>query len=471
MSAASRLPSAQEIARALGGHVRRGGDIAFPGPRRKPADRSCTLRVDAKAPNGFVVADARGKIPGLELKDHVCSMLGLEAFKPKHKSGNGSAARSGKNQEVRDLSTKDGRNGGGGGSTVSPRASGGRIRLHHLKDIQLSTRRRDLVTRLIPRVGLTVVYGPPKSGKSFFVMDIAASVAFGRECHGRRVEQGPAIYCYLEGQSAASVRIEAIRQHYRNDNTESAPFYLMPVTIDLVAEHLDLIAAIKNALGAMRPHVIVIDTLNRSFSGSESSDLDMTNYIKALDAIRDAFECAVIVVHHCGHEASRPRGHSALAGATEAVIGVKKESAGQFIATVDMMKDGPEGDVIAGRLDPINVGHDEDGEVIRSCVVVPIEAPARKASIKPPKLYKSDATALKALRRALDEKGEPPPASGTIPHNTKVVPRGVWRDYAFKFGISGSDEDRAMRKAFSSSFERLIANSRVGYEEPFAWII
>jgi len=34
--------------------------------------------------------------------------------------------------------------------------------------------------------------------------------------------------------------------------------------------------------------------------------------------IRNAFGCAVIVVHHCGIDATRPRGHTSLAGAVDA---------------------------------------------------------------------------------------------------------------------------------------------------------
>ena len=48
--------------------------------------------------------------------------------------------------------------------------------------------------------------------------------------------------------------------------------------------------------------------------GSEASDADMSDYIKAVDAVREAFNCAVLVVHHCGHEASSPRGHTFLTG-------------------------------------------------------------------------------------------------------------------------------------------------------------
>jgi len=44
---------------------------------------------------------------------------------------------------------------------------------------------------------------------------------------------------------------------------------------------------------------------NRSIRGSESNDEDMTAYVNAADAIRTAFEGAVIIVHHCGIDGTR----------------------------------------------------------------------------------------------------------------------------------------------------------------------
>ena len=77
--ASSEFPSPRAIALALGGHVRADGSIAFPGPGRKRKDRSCTLKLDAGAPDKFVVADARCEIPWQQLKDHVRCVLGLPA--------------------------------------------------------------------------------------------------------------------------------------------------------------------------------------------------------------------------------------------------------------------------------------------------------------------------------------------------------------------------------------------------------
>ena len=82
--------------------------------------------------------------------------------------------------------------------------------------------------------------------------------------------------------------------------------------MDLIKEHPDLIAAIRDLEAA--PVAVVLDTLNRSLTGSENSDEDMGAYIKATDAIREAFDCSVLVVHHCGINDSRPRGHTSLTG-------------------------------------------------------------------------------------------------------------------------------------------------------------
>src|SRR5262249_2190184 len=90
------------------------------------------------------------------------------------------------------------------------------------------------------------------------------------------------------------------------------PFYLEPVTLDLVRDHRALNAAIRRQLGDDRPVAVVLDTLNRSIRGSESSDEDMTAYVNAADAIPTAFGRAVTTVHHCGIHRPRPRAHASL---------------------------------------------------------------------------------------------------------------------------------------------------------------
>jgi hypothetical protein len=74
------------IARQLGGDVS-GTQVLAPGPGHSAADRSLSIKLDARAPDGFVVHSFAGDDP-IKCKDYVREKLGLDAFKP---NGNGSS--------------------------------------------------------------------------------------------------------------------------------------------------------------------------------------------------------------------------------------------------------------------------------------------------------------------------------------------------------------------------------------------
>ena len=184
-----------------------------------------------------------------------------------------------------------------------------RIKLLPFNEIKLDTKRRYLVGGLIPRVGLIVVWGPPKSGKSFWTFDLAMHVALGWKYRARRTQQGVVIYCAFEGQSGIEARVEAFRQEHLAEDHDDIPFYVEPVNLNLVREHGELIKAVKATLGDTMPVVVVLDTFNRSLQGSESSDEDMTAYVRAADAIREIFQ---LRRYHCSslrhrrHPTTRP---------------------------------------------------------------------------------------------------------------------------------------------------------------------
>jgi hypothetical protein len=66
-------------------------------------------------------------------------------------------------------------------------------------------------------------------------------------------------------------RCEAFRQRHLSEQAEVPPFYLLPVTLDLVRDQQELIGLIRSTLDTA-PVAIVLDTLNRSLRGSENSD-------------------------------------------------------------------------------------------------------------------------------------------------------------------------------------------------------
>jgi hypothetical protein len=273
-----------------------------------------------------------------------------------------------------------------------------RISLLPFDEIKLGVEPRYLVNGIIPRVGLVVVWGPPKCGKSFWIFDLSMHVALGRQYRDRRVQQGPVIYCAFEGQTGIQACVEAFRQSFPIETDEPVPFYLQPVTLDLVADHKELIAAVKRQLDPTAPVLVVLDTLNRSLRGSENDTKDMAAYIAAADAIREAFNCAVAIVHHCGIDGTRPRGSTALSGAVDTQLSVKRDASDAIIVEIEFQKDGPAGDIIASHLKPVNVGKDADGETISSCVIEPADVP--KVVDVGPKLTKNQQTMYSILRDA-----------------------------------------------------------------------
>jgi hypothetical protein len=240
------------------------------------------------------------------------------------------------------------------------------------RDLRPGTGRNYTVKGLIPRTGTVIVWGPPKCGKSFWTFDLMMHVALDWLYRSRRVVHGAVVYCPFEGAEGFKARAEAFRRHHKLDPKRDVPFFLLPSHAKLVRDHKALIEAIRAQ--SIAPIAVVLDTLNRSIDGSESKDEDMGAYLSAAEAIEEAFDCVVIIVHHCGVDGSRPRGHTSLTGNTETQLAIKRDTEKNVVVTIEYMKDGPEGDQFVSRLETVNIGVDDDEDTMYSCVVVESEA-------------------------------------------------------------------------------------------------
>jgi hypothetical protein len=193
----------------------------------------------------------------------------------------------------------------------------------------------------------------------------------------------------------------------------------------------------------------------------------MAAYIRAADAIRDAFDCLVVIVHHCGHNGERPRGHSSLIGALDVQIAVRRDAANNIIAELELSKDSEVGLQLVSSLRVVEIGVDQDRDAITSCVIEEVESPPVTVKTRPPP--KSAQTALRALRKAIEEVGESAPASNTIPASVKVVTVETWRTYAYQSGISDTDDPDARRMAFKRAHKALVDGGHVGAWGDYRW--
>jgi AAA domain-containing protein len=212
--------------------------------------------------------------------------------------------------------------------------------------------------------------------------------------------------------------------------------------------------------------VVVIDTLNRALNGDENKPEDMGKFIRTADAIREALGCAAVVVHHCGVDATRPRGHPSLMGALDVLIAVERDAGQHVIAKVERMKGGEAGATVVSDLERVELGQDDDGDPISSLVIVPAEgaAVARK-----PALADGVKLALDALKSAVADAGERPPASNHIPQqgDIRVVSCDLWRRY---FYAVKDGEGDTQKKAFKRARERLQALGLIGVWNDLVWL-
>src|SRR5262245_21236401 len=129
-----------------------------------------------------------------------------------------------------------------------------RFHLTRFRDIAITEGVTYLVKDLIPAMGLVVVWGPPKCGKSFWMFDLSMHIALGQEYRGRRVLQGPVVYLALEGGKGFTHRVEAFR---RRHSVTDAPFYLITDRTDLVNDHVELINEISAQSSESRALVVI----------------------------------------------------------------------------------------------------------------------------------------------------------------------------------------------------------------------
>jgi hypothetical protein len=331
-----------------------------------------------------------------------------------------------------------------------------------------------LIKGLLPRQGLVVVWGPPKCGKSFWIFDAMMHVAIGRGYRRHRVMRGEVIYLALEGQAGFGDRKEAFCKRFMQKDDPAPTFKLCGASLDLVCDHAKLISDISMQSSA--PACVVIDTLNRSFTGSESSDEDMTAYVRAADAVQRAFDCAVVIVHHCGVNGERPRGHTSLTGAADVQISIRKDDAGIITTKIEYAKDMPEGAIFASRLEVEKLGIDPDGDDITSCVVTAIDAEELPATPAPRRQRAEPITTREfraSFAEALDACGQQMRIRNDGPTVRAVETRHVGAEFNRRHATGNADPKKradAQRKAFERCMKSLPPEYATCVQDDREWI-
>lgn len=340
-----------------------------------------------------------------------------------------------------------------------------------------------LIKRLLPSQGLALVYGHPGSGKSFFALDIALHVSLGWEWASRRVKQGLVVYVGAEGGAGLRNRLAAFRIQHTIEG--EIPFALIPTPIDMQDPNADTgrlaetvrAAALKS--GAT-PALVIIDTLSKTFGGGKENTDDMATYIANCQRIASEFDCLVMPVHHRPKDAEsiEPRGHGSLKGGVDTVILI--EAGKTKCAEVTKQKDGEIGEKFLFNLSVVELGVDEDGDAVTSCVVehtaTNMNLVASPFAQAVGKLSVGNRLVYEQLGELIEAAGEPVPAD--IPDTEinrswvcRVVSLEAWRDKSISAAGTEAGHNRdSGKRAFNRALPALRKAGIARVWNDWAWI-
>jgi len=152
------------------------------------------------------------------------------------------------------------------------------------------------VEQIIPE-GLSVLAAPPKSGKSFLVLQMSLAVSSGKPFLNQETLEGPVLYCALEDSWSRLVgRIGALLEHS----------VTIPEELHLLNElpRLDEggLSVLGEWMGVNRPRMVIIDTWGKTKPTTNSrrenayeTDVRVVSEVKKL---ADCHECSILLVHH-----------------------------------------------------------------------------------------------------------------------------------------------------------------------------
>jgi len=332
-----------------------------------------------------------------------------------------------------------------------------------------------LVTNILERGSLNLLFGEPAAGKSLFALDWAFCVAAGIEWNGYRTEQADVVIIAGEGFAGMARRLKALEIKYRMP----APtrLFISQRPANLIDENNAQWVADSIAAICPNPGLIVVDTLHRNMAGDENSSADIAQFVANLDNFLKPLGAAVLIVHHSGHGTQqRSRGSSSIRAAMDGEFSATKDG-GNVVLSCTKAKDFEPPKPQQFALKSVDLGWtDDEGEPMTSvCLEYAGEA---QPVTKRRKLSARDDAILTALSEAIEKHGVEPTGeirekfagfTGWTNGRRKIVNVDHWREFAYKAIVTDANTDDAKRMAFKRTRDKLFNQSFTVEYDCYAW--
>lgn len=304
-----------------------------------------------------------------------------------------------------------------------------------------------------------VLLGHPNAGKSTLASHVAYAVAQGRPLFGRRTRAGRVLYLTAEDARGTKKRLYALGEQYGHTHDVQ----VMEISdLRTVASQ----AAVAAAIAAVKPALIVLDTLPAAFAGmDENHSGDMGAAVAWLLTVAKAGAAVLAVAHPAKAAdggkggAATARGHGSLHGMLDVCIvldGGDPTDADTIVrGSLTKNRNGSTAWRMAFKKSVIVLGRDEEGDNITTTLPVEEDADANKPVVL---MTKQQEKALMLLRHLI------------MQHNSSKVTEDMWRNYCEDQKLSTSDNSKTRREAFSKAFEVLLERGRIIVGNGNVWL-
>lgn len=297
-------------------------------------------------------------------------------------------------------------------------------RLRFLSDDDAMAKPDWLVKGLLPRVGVGLLAGQSRVGKTFLALELAGALAKGHDFFGKKVRApGGTLVIAAEAPGSFGVRLEALRRG-RLDNAAKAT---LPIAWQAGGKD-DIRALVAEAVRAMPERfgvplrLVIVDTIAAAFLMENEDDAgEATRIMKTLDAVAQELGVLVLGIHHYGKsEDAGVRGSSAWTASADVILAAKgktDEKTGNVkerSLALTKSRDGETGPLGAFNLRKVAIGLDEDGDEIAGAVIdIPQVKETPKAPLRPVKVKPAGNTYLRAVAMAMERAGTVRRVDGT----------------------------------------------------------
>jgi len=191
-----------------------------------------------------------------------------------------------------------------------------------------------LVGDLLADVGVSMLVGKPKSGKSSFARQLAVSVAEGRDFLGKEVKTGNVLYLSLEGPK------HVVRNHFR-----ALGLTQTRGKVTLVHEHMPAqgelgLEKLKLTLDRVKDvKLLVVDPIGKLLRLANSDDYDQVQpAVELLEKLAKQYTLQLLFLTHgkkkqTDDAGDSPIGSTAFRGGTDCNIFLRKQGQRRIIST------------------------------------------------------------------------------------------------------------------------------------------